>query len=108
MTNNNAHTPGPWYEHNTTKDYRDITNEPDGNGNSIAHVYHDNSAANAARIVACVNGCEGINPEAVKEMLEACEKTLEQLQLIGPVMPMLTWIVGLLSQAIAHATGEKE
>lgn len=28
---------------------------------------------NAARIVACVNGCEGINPEAVKDLLAACE-----------------------------------
>jgi len=27
--------------------------------------------ANAERIVACVNGCAGINPEAVPELLEA-------------------------------------
>ena len=27
--------------------------------------------ANARRIVACVNGCEGINPEAVPDLLEA-------------------------------------
>jgi hypothetical protein len=29
--------------------------------------------ANARRIVACVNACEGINPEAVPDLLEACE-----------------------------------
>lgn len=29
--------------------------------------------ANANRIVACVNGCEGFNPEAVKDMYEALE-----------------------------------
>ena len=29
--------------------------------------------ANADRIVACVNACEGINPEAVPGLLEACE-----------------------------------
>jgi len=27
----------------------------------------------AARIVACVNGCEGINPEAVPELLAVCK-----------------------------------
>ena len=31
--------------------------------------------ANASRIVACVNGCEGLNPEAVKGLLEACQDT---------------------------------
>lgn len=35
-------------------------------GDSIA-------AANAARIVACVNACEGINPAAVPEMVKALE-----------------------------------
>ena len=29
--------------------------------------------ANARRIVACVNACEGINPEAVAELVEALE-----------------------------------
>ena len=33
--------------------------------------------ADAARIVACVNGCEGINPEAVKDLLAACKLMLE-------------------------------
>lgn len=35
--------------------------------------------ANAARIVACVNGCKGINPEAVGDLLEAC-KSVYMLQ----------------------------
>jgi len=30
------------------------------------------SIANAERIVACVNGCAGLNPEAVPELLAAC------------------------------------
>jgi len=34
-------------------------------------------AANARRIVACVNACEGINPEAVPDLLEACRKLIE-------------------------------
>lgn len=36
--------------------------------------------ANAERIVACVNGCEGIaDPSAVKDLLEANTKALEAL-----------------------------
>jgi hypothetical protein len=31
----------------------------------------DEDIANAERIVACVNGCEGINPAAVRDMYEA-------------------------------------
>ena len=31
----------------------------------------DEQKANAARIVACVNACEGINPEAVPDAMEA-------------------------------------
>lgn len=33
-------------------------------------------SANAARIVACVNACEGINPEAVPDILRALEAML--------------------------------
>ncbi len=32
---------------------------------------YDEEYANASRIVACVNACEGINPEAVPNMLKA-------------------------------------
>jgi len=32
---------------------------------------------NAARIVACVNACEGINPEAVPDLLEALRRIVE-------------------------------
>ena len=46
----------------------------------IAHIatVHDQpnaneKDANAARIVACVNGCANVNPEAVPDMLEALE-----------------------------------
>lgn len=35
--------------------------------------------ANAARIVACVNACEGINPEAVPELLEALKHALDSI-----------------------------
>jgi len=35
--------------------------------------------ANAERIVACVNGCAGINPEAVPGLLEALHQSIECL-----------------------------
>ena len=34
--------------------------------------------AEADRIVACVNGCAGINPEAVPELLKVCELHLRK------------------------------
>ena len=46
------------------------------NGRIIARVYGQSTEteeANARRIVACVNACEGINPEAVPDLLEAAE-----------------------------------
>jgi len=36
------------------------------------------SYANAKRIVACVNACAGINPEAVPDLLAACRLSLER------------------------------
>lgn len=43
----------------------------------FATVEYSPSAENAARIVACVNGCEGINPDAVPDLLAALELVLE-------------------------------
>jgi len=37
------------------------------------------AAANAKRIVACVNACAGINPEAVPELLEAAINAVDWL-----------------------------
>lgn len=37
-------------------------------------------AANARRIIACVNGCAGINPEAVPDLLAALDETLEEME----------------------------
>ena len=39
--------------------------------------------ANASRIVSCVNACEGINPEAVPEMLEALRSLIGLLSDCG-------------------------
>jgi hypothetical protein len=42
------------------------------------------NAANAARLVACWNACEGINPEAVPELLEACKALLSFAESVRP------------------------
>ncbi len=42
----------------------------------VARTVGGNDKANAERIVACVNGCAGINPEAVPELL----KTLRSIR----------------------------
>lgn len=72
------HTPGPWFL-GISGVFAPAKpgNAPEhGRNNQLAEVWNE---ANAARIVACVNNCEGINPEAVPEMLaalKACEKAL--------------------------------
>lgn len=84
------HTPTPW-EHcgvNGRGETRILHREDDpvflserpGPNNPmsttlVAHVMRD---ANAARIVTCVNGCEGIvNPSAIREVVERAEVICE-------------------------------
>ena len=76
-------------------------------------VYH----ANAARIVSCINGCEGLNPAAFKDCVEAlaaaeehlgaiylCEKREAFVKgLIANPPPVLTKIVTALTRATTPA-----
>lgn len=73
------HTSEPWEINPRLSGFPQIAT-PDGvviakTDCSISAVYWVNDSkraqANARRIVACVNACKGINPEAVPEMLEA-------------------------------------
>ncbi len=80
------HTPGPWKYDTTEKHYRRNTIRK--NGIPIARVLDikegsqfdalwpqpKTTRANGDRIVACINACEGINPEAVPVLLEALER----------------------------------
>lgn len=70
---NATHTPGPW-----SVDWRastrivacgDATVASCGGDSSIKHQH----AANTARIVACVNALEGLNPEAIPALVEAAK-----------------------------------
>jgi len=75
-------TPGPWQTARLDLDRCRVDIEtvergddlPD-QGYTIAVCYSGakDEGANARRIVACVNACEGINPEAVPEMVEVLE-----------------------------------
>jgi hypothetical protein len=57
------HTPGPWHIGGTGSVF---------NADATVRVARETSTPeDAERIVACVNGCEGIDPEAVKDMYAA-------------------------------------
>lgn len=47
--------------------------------------------ANARRIVDCVNSCEGINPEAVPELLEACKAVVGRVDIPRTDADGVTW-----------------
>jgi len=82
------HTPEPWMLHRDNHmgltypmgeevSHRIIW----GDGRDVAylppHSDGDNGNANAARIVACVNACKGLNPDAIPELLEAAKTLLD-------------------------------
>jgi len=61
------HTKEPWLVYSRPEEYVIANNEVDDDYRVIALMRprHSNEIANAARIVACVNACAGLNPEAV-------------------------------------------
>lgn len=74
------HTPEPWaLRHDPMNPNPRIF----GSDGSLVVIISEGRAfakqteANAARIVACVNSCKGINPEAVPELLEALRRIAE-------------------------------
>ena len=74
----------------------------------IARVLLTNQSANAARIVACVNGCTGLNPAAyrqVVEALQAVETFLLPLEADAP--DSLSKTVVIVQQALALAEAQQ-
>ena len=57
----------------------------------------------ANRIVACVNGCAGLNPDAYRECVEALQCLVAGMESVSPQTPGLLHI----KKALAHAKGEK-
>ena len=62
--------------------------------------------ANARRIVACVNACEGINPEAVPDLLAACELCLEWMDDVCGIQSPYEEVTIKIKDAIAKARGQ--
>lgn len=95
------HTPEPWI----------IEHDPDG----VPYIWRDGTShfvtkvtgvmdteANASRIVACVNACKGINPEAVPELLAALKDVRD---LLHPYNHRTPWnrAEAIIDAAIAKA-----
>ena len=121
----NAHTPGPWSvegvvwiahdgEHSelmddcpeTGADYCVNVGTPD---EYVAICYGDD---NAARIVACVNACEGIDDPADlraqrDELLAACEALLQQCEYIASESPEAMAHPDLVAARAAIARAER-
>lgn len=58
------HTPGPWEAAGDVGQHVKTGLDNDG----LNRLYKTNNKGDAARIVACVNGCEYMNPEAMRAL----------------------------------------
>ncbi len=123
------HTSEPWELH---PDYPNQVRRPPSNdayglsaciADCSSGIWPDSkTVANAARIVACVNACKGINPEAVPDLLNACREALEIRSLAyqvdaNPKLDILTrreierkvdGIIERIEAAIAKAEGKDQ
>lgn len=106
------HTPGPW-KHASTY-VRGNANILSCEGAIVAQAVYggdvsmNETAANAARIVACVNACEGIaDPSAVKDLLDMC---MAAERLLDPMThnPASDDFMRELRAAISKATGTNQ
>lgn len=102
------HTPAPWKVDPDPPGCFYLESEVTGELVTVIHDYRGDGHCEptARRIVACVNACEGINPEAVKDMLAA----LKKVQPFAIVRPLGTdrgpWedAMGATERAIDKAT----
>jgi hypothetical protein len=95
------HTPGPWDSENKNVWSENGLNADQSN---LATTHGPFAKANAERIVACVNACDGIaDPSAVKDLLEAL-RTL--VQMTGNVGQIERFLDTTARAAIAKATGQ--
>ena len=111
------HTPGPWAIEESKRGAILYIKARDG---QVAQTYGEGDFyrtqyPNARRIVGCVNGCEGINPDAVAgllAMLKQCRKAFEAMpeDVLGhnerEGWPYLEELASRVDAAIAKAEGE--
>jgi hypothetical protein len=96
------HTPGPWhieFECNVFGPNHRLVASAGGYQTNADDWHRIENEANARRIITCVNACEGINPEAVPDLLAACEKLIEAFNFSGGYITRMDDI-NLLNQAL--------
>ena len=89
------HTKGPWRVYDGGNRYHGIDGGDEGNSTTIVVFGYDHedeagvrgtepeeldAHANAARIVACVNALEGYNPDAVRDVVEALDWAIAEIE----------------------------
>ena len=99
-----SHTPEPWIHHQpgsvricdgrheSTTGCQTITEA------EVLNIAHQQAVDNAARVVACINSCAGLNPAAYRE----CVAALKSINLLD----VKTTIRTAITQAIAHAEAQ--
>ena len=125
MSDSNAqpsrHTPGPWtYHHEPSLNRYAVRAEPFGTETILSISYwsrtpiwdRERAEADASRIVSCVNACDGINPEAVPELVKACEAFLasaasadESVAFTANSLKIINNAVDSIGAALAKAKG---
>ena len=85
MTN---HTPTPWLA--DSLDIQGANKKWIGSMTQVLGESSDIGEANALHIVACVNACAGINPEAVKDLRSVLTNALEWW---GVGRPAPAWVI---------------
>jgi len=100
------HTPEPWKTYQEDSDSVHVLSDDYGRIVTLHRAPYDPTdvAANAKHIVSCVNNCQGINPEAVPDLLEVLKRIMPYL--INGEIPVL--LERHARAAIARATeGER-
>ena len=115
----NKHTQTPWINHGqcigTPDSKKTVAILPDDEspakwgtigGFEYGDLEPDAQAANCARIVACVNACAGINPEAVPDLLTVLRAAVARVELANREGdPILSAWLPDAQAAIAKAEG---
>lgn len=99
------HTPEPWVlnKWQGIEDARGMTIEVCGVALPTGRVPEDHTGhANAARIVACVNACAGINPDAVPDLLAALKDATALLDAIAKGYPDIAMDTRVTKARIRH------
>ena len=99
------HTKGPWRVYDGGHRYHGIDGGDEGNSTTIVVFGYDHedeagvrgtepeeldAHANAARIVACVNALDGLNPDAVRDVVDAL-RSLQKQALQSPDLLATEW-----------------